>query len=83
MDLTDECPTENYKVTQLIVSKQTAGTLRLRFVEEVKDGRSPKFQLSKILFLKGKKVDLIDIVLTIVDVPSFLVASPTMPTKRM
>lgn len=51
----NEHPSQIYGIIEAIDKKQKEGTINMRFTEEVKDGRSRKFNTSIPLRLKGKE----------------------------
>lgn len=65
---TNEYPKQTIEIITAIDKGQTKGSGGLQFTEEIKDGRSPKFDTNSPLKLKDKSYSLDHIELTIVDV---------------
>lgn len=55
IDQIDDGPTQTYSIIEAIDKKQTEGVAHIRFTEEVKDGRSRRFNTNVPLRLKGKE----------------------------
>lgn len=68
LDLIGEVPKQIHALADNLKNKVSAVNLRLCFTEEVKDGRSPRFSVNRPLALKGKKIALNGITITIKDI---------------
>ncbi|MCA6372284.1 MAG: hypothetical protein IM631_12965 [Cytophagales bacterium] len=68
LDLIGEVPRQIFDLAPNLKDKVSSLTIRLCFTEEVKDGRSPRFSTNRPLTLKGKKLALNGITITIKDI---------------
>jgi hypothetical protein len=63
-----EYPNQSVSFVKFIESKNNRDTITLSFTEEVKDGRTPKFNINNVLKLKGQSFNFSIITVTIVSV---------------
>ena len=67
-DKIKEYPNQSFSFAKFIESKKNTDTITLSFTEEVKDGRTPKFNINNVLKLKGQTFNFSAITVTIVSV---------------
>jgi hypothetical protein len=63
-----ETPTQTFELVKSINQKKSKGIATITFTEEVKDGRTPRFNKSNPLRLKNKEFNYKGIVLKITDI---------------
>jgi hypothetical protein len=68
LDIIGEVPKQIHALADILQKKVSSANVRLCFTEEVKDGRSPRFSVNRPLALKGKKIALNGITITIRDI---------------
>ena len=73
-DIIYEYPNQSPNFAKFVESNKKTDSVVISFTEEVKDGRSPKFNVNGVLKLKGKKFKLSPITITIADI-KFLTTS--------
>jgi hypothetical protein len=65
LDTVGERPNQSFSLIDFINSKKSTDTIRLSFMEEVKDGRAPKFDVNGILKLKRNTFSIPSVNITI------------------
>jgi hypothetical protein len=65
---TDECPNQNTDVMSAYANEVRENKTILKFVEEVKDNRSSKFNIQAILKLKGLSFSIHNVTLIVTDI---------------
>jgi hypothetical protein len=67
-DKIGEYPNQSASFAKFIESKKNTDTITLSFTEEVKDGRTPRFNINNVLKLKGQTFNFSVITVTIASV---------------